>query len=197
MLRTFTLGAGAAAVLLERRRGQFLIWRLERASTGVRAPNRRLLCGRRQDMSKYLALLLLAAALLAPSAGLSHSHKQKNLEVVHPYTFETIDRKATTALVFMVIKNTGSNPERLLSASTPRAAKVELTVVEGVARDAAFTVGPGKSLVLGPRGGHLVLKGVRKAFTAYDAFKMTLVFEKSGRMEIDVVVEEPLEDEKK
>jgi len=143
------------------------------------------------------AALLLAALVLGPSAGLTHSHRGKNLEIVHPYTFETTDRKATTAQVFMVIKNTGSKPERLLSASTPRAAKVNLAVAEGVARDAAFTVGPGKSLVLGPKGGHLVLTGGRKAFTAYDAFKMTLVFERSGRMEIDVVVEEPLEDEKK
>jgi copper(I)-binding protein len=134
-------------------------------------------------------MLLLLAAVLAPTAGLGHSHKRKSLEIVHPYTFAT-EKGAATAQVFMVMKNSGSVPERLLSASTPRAAKVELAVADGAAKDAAFTVGPGKSLVLGPKGGHLVLTGVKKAFTAYGDFKMTLVFEKSGRMVVDVMVEE-------
>jgi copper(I)-binding protein len=145
-------------------------------------------------MNKLLAILLLAAATLAPTAGLSHSHKRKNLEIVHPHTFEMPGKSATTALVFMVIRNTGKTPERLMSASTPRAAKVDLAA--GDAGAAAFTVQPGKSLVLGPKGGHLVLTGVKGTFSAYDDFKMTLVFEKSGRMAVDVMVEEPPEEEK-
>jgi len=141
-------------------------------------------------MSKLLAMLLLAAATLAPSAGLSHSHKRKNLEIGHPYTMAGPEKSATTAQVFMTIKNSGASPERLLSASTPRAAKVELTVADGAMKDQAFTIGPGKTLVLGPKGGHLIMTGVKKAFSAYDDFKMTLVFEKSGRMVVDVMVEE-------
>lgn len=147
-------------------------------------------------MYKVLALLLLGAALLAPTAGLSHSHKNKNLEIGHPYTMASA-KGATTAQVFMTIKNSGGVPERLLSASTPRAAKVELTVADGAAKDAAFTIGPGKSLVLGPQGGYLVLTGVRKALTAYDDFKMALEFERSGRVIVDVVVEEAPEEPKK
>jgi copper(I)-binding protein len=34
------------------------------------------------------------------------------------------------------------------------------------------------------------LTGVKKAFNAYHDFKMTLVFEKAGRMVVDVMVEE-------
>jgi hypothetical protein len=45
------------------------------------------------DMNKLLAILL-AGAMLAPSAGLTHSHKRKSLEIVHPYTMETT--KGTT-----------------------------------------------------------------------------------------------------
>lgn len=151
-------------------------------------------------MNKLLAILLLAAATLAPSAGHSHSHKRKYLEIVHPYTMATLEKSTTTAQIFMVIKNTGRTPERLLSASTPRAAKVELFLGDGAAADgkaaAAFTIGPGKALVLGPKGQHLVLTGVKKAFNAYHDFKMTLVFEKSGRMLVDVMVEETPEEQK-
>jgi hypothetical protein len=140
-------------------------------------------------MQKPLAILLVTAGLLVPPAAIAHSHKKKNLEIGHPYTMETA-KGATTARVFMTIKNSGRSPERLLSASTPRAAKVELAVADGVSRDAAFIIRPGATLVIGPKGGHLVLVGVKKAFTAYDDFRMTLVFEKSGRMVVDVVVEE-------
>jgi len=141
-----------------------------------------------------VSALLLAAATLAPSAGLSHSHKRKNLEIVHPWTMAMLEKGTTTARVFMTIKNSGGAPERLISASTPQAEKVELSAGDGAAKDiksaAAFTIGPGKVLVLHAKGQHLVLTGVRKAFHAYDDFKMTLVFEKAGRMVIDVVVEE-------
>jgi len=150
-------------------------------------------------MNKLLAVLLLAGATLAPSAGLTHSHKRKSLEIVHPYTMEMLKKETTTAQVFMVIKNSGGTPERLISASTPRAAKVDLFPDDNAAADrkavAPFTIGPGKSLVLGPKEQHLVLTGVKRAFTAYDEFKMTLVFEKAGRMVVDVMVEEASTDE--
>jgi copper(I)-binding protein len=143
-------------------------------------------------MFKPLSPLLLAAALLAPSVALSHSHKRKNLEVVHPYTMETT-KGTTTAWVYMTIKNSGGVSERLVAASTPVAAKVELAVADGVTKDAAFTITPGKSLVLGPKGGYLVMTGVKKTFTAYGDFKMALEFEKSGRVIVDVMVEEKTE----
>jgi copper(I)-binding protein len=146
-------------------------------------------------MLRCLLYLLLAAAFAAPAA--AHSHKKKNLEIVHPWTPETGGKGATTAQVFMTIRNSGSAPDRLLSASTPRAEKVELSG-NAAAQDgkpaARFRVDAGKALVLHARGQHLVLTGVKRAFHAYDDFKMTLVFEKAGRVVIDVVVEEAEED---
>ncbi len=64
-------------------------------------------------MNKLLAILLLAGATLAPSAGLTHSHKRKSLQIVHPYTMEMLKKETTTAQVFMVMKNSGGTPERL------------------------------------------------------------------------------------
>jgi hypothetical protein len=143
------------------------------------------------------ALLLLAAAIVPPAAA-AHSHKRKNLEIVHPWTLEMQQKGTTTARVFMTIKNSGRTLDRLISASTPRAEKVELAAGEDAGKDgkpaAPFTIGAGKALVLRPKGQHLVLSGVKKAFYAYDDFKMTLVFEKAGRVTIDVVVEEAHEE---
>jgi copper(I)-binding protein len=151
-------------------------------------------------MNRHFVLLLplLAAIALAPAAAIPHSHKRKNLEVVHPWTPETRQKGVTTARVFMTVKNGGRAADRLLSASTPRAAKVTLSAGSGAAEGgksaAPFTIGPGKALVLHAEGPHLVLTGVKKAFHAYDDFRMTLVFEKAGRMVVDVVVEEPHQD---
>lgn len=139
-----------------------------------------------------LTALLLAAAIVPPAA--AHSHKKKGLEIVHPWTPETVQKDAATARVFMTIKNRGRAPDRLVSASTPRADKVELAAVEDAAKDgtsaAPFSIAPGKALVLHAKGPHLVLTGVKKAFHAYDDFQLTLVFEKVGRIVVDVVVEE-------
>jgi copper(I)-binding protein len=143
-------------------------------------------------MIKHFAFLLplLAAISLAPVVATAHSHKRKNLEIVHPWTPEMPQKGVTTARVFMTVKNGSRTSERLISASTPRAEKVELSARDSAASEAAFAIGPGKELALRANGPHLVLTGVRKAFRAYDEFKMTLVFEKAGRMVVDVVVEE-------
>jgi len=146
-------------------------------------------------MVRCLLCLLLAAAIVPPAMG--HSHKRKNLEIVHPWTMATLEKGTTTARVYMTIKNSGGATERLISASTPRAEKVKLSLGNGAAKDAksaaAFTIGPGKVLALHPDGQHLILTGVKKAFHAYDDFKMTLVFERAGRLVIDLLVEESLE----
>jgi copper(I)-binding protein len=140
-----------------------------------------------------MACLLLAAFLAAPAP--AHSHKKRNLVIVHPWTPETVAKEGITARVFMTIRNGGRAPDRLLSASTPRADKVELAVGDhATAKDgkpvAPFSIAPGKALVLDAKGQHLVLSGLKKAFHAYDDFKLTLVFEKAGRVVVDVMVEE-------
>jgi copper(I)-binding protein len=136
-------------------------------------------------MLRYLLFLLAAAVAALPAA--AHSHKSKGLEIVHPWTFAQA-QEAGTARVFMTIKNGGGAPDRLLSASTSRAAKVELNDAGKGAT--AFAIEKGKDLVLSADGPSLVLTGVKKPFRAYDDFKMTLVFAKAGRVVVDVVIEE-------
>jgi hypothetical protein len=88
----------------------------------------------------------------------------------------------------MTIKNDSGRTDRLLSASTPRAARVELN---GAGKGAAaFTVRRGEQLGLAGDGPSVVLIGLKKPLQAYDDFKMTLVFERAGPIAIDVMVEE-------
>ena len=55
---------------------------------------------------------------------------------------------------------------------------------------AALRVPAGGELVLSANGPRLLLSGFKKRLNAYDSFKITLVFEKAGRMEVEVMVEE-------
>ena len=151
--------------------------------------------GETTTLTKLVALLLLAASL-APMAAHSHSHKKKGLEIVHPWTPAMLQKGTRTTHVFMTIKNRSGRSDRLLSASTPTAEKVELHELGNNSSSnetkpaTAFAVAAGKDFDLNRKGPRLVLTGVKKQLHAYDDFKMTLVFEKAGRIVIDVMVEE-------
>lgn len=137
-------------------------------------------------MLRCLLVLLAAAAPVVPAA--PHSHKKKGLEIVHPWTPAVPEESATSARVFMTIKNAGGRSDRLVSASTSRADRVQLN--DAGKGPAAFAVRTGEELALYADGPNLVLIGLRKPLHAYDDFKMTLVFEKAGPIAIDVMVEE-------
>jgi hypothetical protein len=94
-------------------------------------------------MRRRLPILLSAAVLAAPAA--AHSNKKNGLEIVHPWTPASA-KDAAAARVFMTVRNAGGGPDRLVSASTPRAEKVELN--EAGRGHAAFVVRTGEELSL-------------------------------------------------
>jgi periplasmic copper chaperone A len=143
---------------------------------------------------KAKTLARAAAALFVATAAHAHSHKFKNLEIVHPWCIET-GAAASTVSVYMTVRNSGPRADRLLSAKTPLAAKAELfdaTVTSGqIAKPiASLEAKAGGELILKRDGPHIVLTGVKRQLGAYDAFTMTLVFERSGKVEVEVQVEE-------
>ncbi len=145
---------------------------------------------------RAMALVLLAVAL-APPAAVAHSHKQKSLEVVHPWTPAMAEeRKIVNVAVYMKIKNGGKSAERLLGATTPLAEKVELIELKSQGSmilptaASALTIPASGSLELSPDGPRLLLSGFKKRLDAYDSFELTLEFEKTGQLVIEVLVEE-------
>jgi len=132
-------------------------------------------------------LALAAVALLVATAAQAHSHKVKNLEIVHPWCIETKDT-ANPVSVFMTIKNSG-RPDRLLRATTSIAGKTELRAAgdeKTVSSVGVATRGPTDLKRDGP---HIQLSDVRKQLFPLDSFLMTLVFERAGKVEIEVMVE--------
>ena len=98
------------------------------------------------------------------------------------------------AAAYLVIDNRGPRSDRLLSASSPSAEKVEVhaTVHDGdVARMRKVDplhVAAGERLVLEPGGMHLMLIGLRKPLTEGELIPIVLDFEVAGRLRTEIRV---------
>jgi len=88
----------------------------------------------------------------------------------------------------------GAKSDRLVGASTPRAAMGHLHTVEekdGVSRMRAvdgIEVPAGKRVELAPKGTHVMLMGLGRPLVAGESFPVTLKFEKAGEQTVTVQV---------
>ena len=144
-------------------------------------------------------LVCLAVAVAVPAlAASAHSHRHKSLQIVHPWTAATpsvaAPRARADAAVYMKIKSRSGQPDRLLSATTAVADTVEIVAGKGSsgAREPADTaiVIPTGQVDLTPTGPHVRLVGVKKRLDAYDTFLLTLIFERAGKVIVEVLVED-------
>jgi len=105
---------------------------------------------------------LLFVVLLFPAAALAHNYEKGDMQVRHPWARAT-PPGATVAVVYMELRNNGQQPDRLLSASTPLAKRVEPHITEHAGEVAkmralrAFEVPGRERLALEPNGAHLML----------------------------------------
>ena len=133
-------------------------------------------------------LALAAAAICVATAAQAHSHKFKKLEILHPWCIETKDT-ADPVAVFMTIKNSG-RPDRLLRATTSIAAKAELRAFGNDKAVSSVGLATRSTTDLKRGGPHIRLIDVKKQLSPHDSFSMTLTFERAGKVEVEVMVEE-------
>jgi len=141
---------------------------------------------------KLLQSLLLAVFFSLPA--LAHHYEAGDLHIGHPWSRET-PPNAPTAAVYLTIHNHGQQDDRLLSAETPAAERVELH--EHVHQDGlmsmqqvAEVVIPAESEVkFAPGGLHLMLFSPGKHYQDGERFPLTLHFARAGKVEVEVVVQ--------
>jgi periplasmic copper chaperone A len=101
---------------------------------------------------------------------------------------------ARNGVAYMTIFNQGQGMDRLIAVESPVAKKVELhthSMKDGVMRMrqiSAVEVHPGEPAVLAPGGNHVMLMGLHRKLKAGENFAVTLVFEKAGKVTVDVAV---------
>jgi copper(I)-binding protein len=140
----------------------------------------------------YLLPLLGLLLLAAPAS--AHSYKAGGLEIGHPWARET-PPAAKVGAAYFTVTNTGSEPDRLIAVETPGAEKVEMhESIEdnGVAKMrpvTAIEIPAGKKIELKSGGYHLMLIGLKEALAEGMRIPATFVFEKAGRVDVELAVE--------
>lgn len=161
------------------------------------APNAALRPQRPSDLRLAVtrALAALAVGFAAAGAGAS-DYTAGNIEVRQPYATPTPPGSKIGAAYFAA-ENRGPQDDRLLGASSPAAARVEIHSGEigtdGVMRMReldAVALPAGKSFEMKPgQGNHLMLMELGKPLKEGDSFPMTLEFERGGKVEVQVRVQ--------
>ena len=139
--------------------------------------------------SKAPFVLWMFAAVALSSAAFAQSSK---IEVTDAWARPPIGQARNTA-AYLTLVNRGSEPDRLLGASTPVAGKAELhtTTREGdvmrMREVQNVELKPGASVSFAPGGLHVMLLDVQP-LKAGSTFPLTLQFEKAGKQDVTVAV---------
>lgn len=130
--------------------------------------------------------LLLTVSTLQASA---HQKVAGALKIIHPFTMETSDAGGGDHIVSMTITNSSSTADALIGASSPIAAEAVIVSGDPAAPNMIAVRDKGRTL-LSKDGAHIVLKAVHEDLAGYEMFPLTLTFEKTGKVEVEVMVEE-------
>ena len=103
---------------------------------------------------------------------------------------------ATAGAAFFMIKNTGDEDDRLIAAESDISKKVELhthiedgDVMRMVEVEEGFPVPAGGMHMLKRGGDHVMFMGLNDPMEQGDMVNVTLVFEKAGRIEVEIPVD--------
>ncbi|AUC54324.1 copper-binding protein [Sagittula sp. P11] len=124
-----------------------------------------------------------------------------DIEVVDAYA-RAASPTAKAGAAFMVIRNTGSEGDRLIAAASDIAARVELhthkDMGEGVMKmmhvEEGFAVPAGDMHALARGGDHVMFMGLTRPMAQGDTVTVTLTFEKAGEVVVDIPVDLERED---
>lgn len=139
---------------------------------------------------KSVFFAALAAAMFTLPAQAQH------IEIHDAYAIAA-SPTATTGAAFMVLHNHGDIDDRLVATSSPVAQKVEFHThredAAGVMRMIHVEEGydlPAQSELVFERGGnHVMFMGLKEGFEDGKTVPLTLIFEKSGEVMIEVPVD--------
>jgi periplasmic copper chaperone A len=135
-------------------------------------------------------------AILATVLGIGFSHAQSSgsISIEEPFSQATPGSSKIGA-GYMTIANNGTAADRLLSASSTAAEKVEIhemKMQDGVMKmrelPGGVPIEAGKTVSLAPGGYHLMLMQLKAPLKKGDKVPVTLTFEKAGKVDVTLDV---------
>ena len=146
-------------------------------------------------MSIPTRTIMFAALAVALGIGFAQAQTPGSISIEKPFSRATPGGSKVGA-GYMTITNKGNAADRLLSASSPAAGKVEIhemTMQDGVMKMRELAGGlpieAGKTASLAPGGYHLMLTDLKAPLKEGDLLELTLVFEKAGEIQVEATVE--------
>jgi len=143
---------------------------------------------------RFLATFAIAAAFCTSTQ--AQEYKLNGLHINHPYARATVANQPSGG-AYLTIENKGKAADRLIAASSPVAKKVEIHTMsmEGdvmkMREVGGIDLKPAAKVEMKPGDGyHLMLLGLQKPLKAGEKFPLTLTFEKAGKTEVSVVVQD-------
>lgn len=140
-------------------------------------------------------LLATTLAVILSGAALAHGYKLGELEIGHPWTRATAPT-APAGGGFLKITNTGTTPDRLIAARSPASQQVQIHEMKmdgNIMRMRELAQGleipAGATVMLAPGGFHLMLMGLTAPLEKGKKVMLTLVFERAGSIDVELVVE--------
>jgi periplasmic copper chaperone A len=139
--------------------------------------------------------IFAVVVIMLSSAAHAYDYKIGAIEIDRPWS-RAVPKGASVAAGYVTIKNTGSEPDRLVSGSTPVAGKFEIhemSMDNGIMRmrpvPDGIVINPGETVELKPQSFHIMMMGLKQPIVKGKPFKGSLVFEKAGAVDVDFTVE--------
>ena len=140
-------------------------------------------------------LATIAITMMLAVSAFAHEYKLGALEIDHPHARATMPG-APVSGGYMVIRNTGSEADRLIAGSADFAGKVEIhemkmedDVMKMREVEGGLEIPAGGEVILKPGGYHVMFMKLGEQLEEGQKRKVTLTFEKAGTIELDFNVE--------
>ncbi|MCP1198935.1 copper chaperone PCu(A)C [Notoacmeibacter sp. MSK16QG-6] len=155
-------------------------------------------------MMKYTIMAAVAALTLLPISAQAESNKMadghSHMQMVGKLEITDVRLRATppnakVAAGYLTVRNTGTEPDRLIGGSVDFADEIEvheMAVEDGVMkmrplRD-GLEIAPGQQVELKPGSYHLMLMGMKDELKEGQTRTLTVEFEKAGSVSVDAPV---------
>lgn len=142
-----------------------------------------------------LRIVFAVVFIVLGSSALAHEYRLGDIAIGHPFAQATLP-SARTGAAYLSLANSGAEDDRLLSASSGIAEKIEIHEV-GVTGDVVtmrpavdgVSIPAGQKVELAPGGYHLMLTGLKKPLVKGERVPIVLKFQHAGEIAVELAVE--------
>lgn len=143
----------------------------------------------------FRSIFAAVLAVMLASPAFAADYTAGSLKISAPWARAT-PKGAQVGGGYMVITNTGTTPDRLISGATGISSGFEIHEMSmdgGVMKMRMLKDGleikPGETVTLKPGGYHVMFIGLKDQLKQGDTFKTTLEFAKAGKVEVEFKIE--------